>query len=573
MKKLLTYWKYLRQHKRPFYAALFFAAVYGISNGAGIPLMLKLVIPLIFQGNALPWQVIFMVASLLPIIMTIRALSAYYNTYLIQYCGIRVIESVRMELFRKLQYLSLPFMQKHNQGDLLARVTTDTEKLLVTITNVSNDLFKQPISLVGSIGFVGYMATKQTDVLYVLAGLAVIPISVLPIRFLGKKVLQKAKRRQAQVSDMTSQLSENLSAVREVRSFGLEEKEIATFSQRVHNFFFSQLRVVRYQQVLSPSIEVMASLGIGLTIFIAGMKEVQAQDIIALVSALYLTYEPVKKLGNMHNSIQEGTASIERIEYLLDQPDETSDDSLPALQVKQGAVSYREVSFSYGAEPALSEFTLDVQAGEVIALVGPSGAGKTTFINLLPRFYEIQSGQILIDGQDITQVSRASLRRHISIVSQEPVLFNESIRENLLRGRSSATEEELIAAAKDAQIHDFIQALPNGYDTIVGERATRLSGGQKQRIAVARAFLKQAPILILDEATSALDAESEANIQTALTKLVAGKTVFIIAHRFSSIKLATRIVVFQKGVLHAQGTHEDLLQRDPLYRGLYEAQS
>lgn len=553
---------------------MFFALTYGIANGAGLPLMIKSVFPVIFTGDTLHWKTLLSTAALLPLTMTIRALSAYYNTYLIQYCGIRVLEAVRMRLFRKLQYVSLPFMQKHTQGDLLARVTTDTEKLLLTITSVSNDLFKQPISLVCSIAIVIYIAMEQNNILYIMGGLLVIPISVFPIRFLGKKVLKKAQRRQAQVSDITGQLSENLSATREIRSYGLEEKEINTFTERVKQFFFSQLRVVRYQQVLSPSVEIMASLGIGVTIFIAGMKGVGGEDIAALIGALYLSYEPVKKLGNMHNRIQEGTASMDRIDYILNQEDEEEDSTtLPALTISQGIIEYQNVGFRYGEEPALREISLHAQAGEVIALVGPSGAGKSTFINLLPRFYDLQDGHILIDGQDIKKVSRKSLRQNISVVSQDPILFNESIRDNLKRSREDATEEEMIQACKDAQIHDFIISQPEGYETIVGEKATRLSGGQKQRIAIARAFLKKAPILILDEATSALDAESEANVQIALEKLVVGKTVFIIAHRFSSIKLATRIVVFNQGRIHADGTHQELLQNDSIYRGLYEAQN
>jgi ATP-binding cassette, subfamily B, bacterial MsbA len=335
-----------------------------------------------------------------------------------------------------------------------------------------------------------------------------------------------------------------------------------------------QMKVAKYALSLSPAIEFISAVGIAVTFVYSYRVHLELESFLAIVFALFSCYEPVKKLGAISNELKRGAASLDRIEDILDAPT-VIDDPADPVQVGrlQGAIEFRNVSFAYTKDKSvLSNVSIKIPPGAVCALVGPSGAGKSTFANLVPRFYDTGSGSITIDGIDLRAMRTVDLRRNIAIVSQEPVLFNDSIYNNILIGRPDATREEVECAARDAFAHDFIQTLPDGYQTIVGERGGQLSGGQRQRIALARAFLRQAPILILDEATSALDSESEAFIQRALAKLMRNKTVLIIAHRFSTIRDATMIMVFQDYRVVAQGTHADLYQSNRLYKSLYDGQ-
>jgi subfamily B ATP-binding cassette protein MsbA len=301
---------------------------------------------------------------------------------------------------------------------------------------------------------------------------------------------------------------------------------------------------------------------------------VKLEDMIPLLAALYMTYPSIRKFGSVHNEIRQGEASVERIEQVMQTPDAVPNPANPVpFDAGKTDISFENVAFEYEPDvPVLRGVNAQIPSGTVVALVGPSGAGKSTFVNLIPRFYDVTGGSIRIGGTDLRQFSKEDLRRHISIVSQDTVLFNETIRNNIRLGRLDATDTEVEAAARHAFAHDFITAFDDGYATMVGERGARLSGGQKQRIAIARAFLRNAPILILDEATSSLDSESEEKVQLALGELVRGRTVFIIAHRFSTIKLASRIMVFEQGALRADGTHAELYAGDELYKSLYDRQ-
>jgi subfamily B ATP-binding cassette protein MsbA len=320
-------------------------------------------------------------------------------------------------------------------------------------------------------------------------------------------------------------------------------------------------------------IEVVTATGLSAAIYYASQKGITLSDIIPLILALYMSYDPIKKMGNISNEYKKGMAALKRINYVLDQKDDTPEPShVESFPESIEELEFFDVNFSYEEELVLQHINIKVPKGSTLALVGPSGAGKSTFASLIPRFYDVQSGSIAINGCDTRSFSKEDLRRHISIVSQDTFLFDDTVIGNLKMGRIDATKEEIILAAKQAQAHDFIEALPQGYETVIGERGTRLSGGQKQRLAIARAFIKNAPILILDEATSALDSESEAKIQTALESLVVGKTVFIIAHRFSTIKLADRILVFNRGVISGDGTHDDLIAHNETYRDLHARQ-
>ncbi|MDB4385272.1 ABC transporter ATP-binding protein/permease [Opitutaceae bacterium] len=439
----------------------------------------------------------------------------------------------------------------------------------------ANEIIRQPATLLGSIGFLVWVAFNEQGVALVLVCLAVVPLCVLPIRFVGKKIVRRAQEVQAELGSITGRFSENLSAAREVRAFSLEEREIGKFrgiSQALVGF---QMKVVKYQQALNPAIEIISAVGISITLIYAYRSNVPLESFLALISALYLSYEPIKKLGGLNNEMKKGQAALERIEMVLKEPVAIQDPATPKpFNSASGDLTLENVSFAYReGEPVLQDINVNIPAGTVCALVGPSGAGKSTFANLVPRFYEAVTGAVKVDGTDVRDVTLADLRQQIGIVSQESVLFDDTVYNNLLLSRPGATRQEVEHAAEAAYAHDFIESLPDGYETIVGERGASLSGGQRQRLALARAFLRDAPILILDEATSALDSESEAAIQKALRQLVVGKTVLIIAHRFSTIRDASMILVFDKGRIAAQGTHSELIADNPLYRTLYERQS
>jgi subfamily B ATP-binding cassette protein MsbA len=379
---------------------------------------------------------------------------------------------------------------------------------------------------------------------------------------------------QDQLGDVSAHFVENLAAAREVRAFGLETRETERFGRATGALVAVQMKIVKYAQALTPVIEVFSAVGIAVTLVFAYKTGISWETFIAVLMALYLCYEPIKKLGYLNSEINRGAASIERLEYVLHEPLTIADppDPVPVERLR-GRIAFENVTFSYGDSPALAGVTVTIPSGTVCALVGPSGAGKSTFANLVPRFYEAATGRVTIDGVDVRAMRLADLRRNIALVSQEPVLFNDTIYHNLALGATVASREEILAAARSAHAHEFIVQLPQGYDTIVGERGTLLSGGQKQRIAIARAFLRKAPILILDEATSALDSDSEAAVQDALRRLVQGRTVLIIAHRFSTIRDASQILVFDKGRIVAQGDHATLYAGNALYKSLFDRQN
>jgi len=568
---------YLKPVRSTLVAALLCGLVFGAANGAGLPLMMKWVFPQIFAPDAealTNWE-LALVAAWLPLIFFTRGLSGYANVYLVQLAGVRVLEKIRLDFFAKLQRIPLSFLQRQSSGDLISRGLADTNQLQFTLTFAANEIIRQPATLLGSVGFLIWVAFNEKGVALVLVCLAVVPLCVLPIRFVGKKIVRRAQEVQAELGSITGRFSENLSAAREVRAFSLEEREIGKFrgiSQALVGF---QMKVVKYQQALNPAIEIISAVGISITLIYAYRSNVPLESFLALITALYLSYEPIKKLGGLNNEMKKGQAALERIEMVLNEPVAIQDPTNPQpFNSASGDLTLENVSFAYReGEPVLQDINVNIPAGTVCALVGPSGAGKSTFANLVPRFYEAVTGAVKVDGTDVRDVTLADLRQQIGIVSQESVLFDDTVYNNLLLSRPGATRQEVEHAAQAAYAHDFIESLPDGYETIVGERGASLSGGQRQRLALARAFLRDAPILILDEATSALDSESEAAIQKALRKLVVGKTVLIIAHRFSTIRDASMILVFDKGRIAAQGTHSELIANNPLYRTLYERQS
>ena len=497
----------------------------------------------------------------------------FANSYLIGYCGQYLLRVLSIRIFEKIQSLPVAFFNKRTPGEIIARATSDTGLLQQSLVEFSQEILKQPTTLIGALGSLTYLCLQRSDIAFLLIFVLAIPICIVPIRYTGKKLKKKAWGMQHQVGELTQRLTQNLGAVREIRAFCLEDRELNRYSKTFAEFNQRFLKVIKYNVMLTPIIEVVAALGVGVALFYAFRQRIPADDFIATVLTLYLCYEPIKKLGRLHNKVNEGMAGLERIEALLNEPVTICDPESPVnVDTLKGDITLNDVSFAYEETPVLSHVTQSLPAGKTYALVGPSGAGKTTFANLIPRFYEVSSGSVAVDGIDVRSMRLHDLRKHISIVSQDPVLFNDTIYNNILVGNVDATAEQIHEAARNAFAEDFINELEDGYETFVGERGTRLSGGQKQRIAIARAFLKNAPILIMDEATSALDANSESAIQKALEQLIRNKTVILIAHRFSSIKHADEILVFDQGKIVDRGHHEELFEKSTLYRSLYEKQ-
>ena len=586
MKQYFPYYRHLRAVKWPFLAGVACGLLYALASGAGLPLMTKVVFPVLFNAQAeaaKPYEVwmhgllggisrerlLFVTCLWIPFIFLIRAVAGYANSYLIQFSGLRVLEAIRTDLFVKLQSLPLSFFKKNRSGDLLARLMHDTEILRQVIAQASSDLIKQPATLLSALGVLGYLAVKDRSFFIALIALITVPICVTVIRAAGKKLARRARSLQHRGGILTATLTESLQSSLEIRAYNLEDRQISQFRQRIREILNLQLKVVKYRQAISPSIEVVASTGFAAALFFGVREGMTLEGFMTLGMALYMSYEPIKKLGTIHSLFRQGDAAIERIEFILREPDTLPDPPVPIpCRAPQRAIRFENLTFAYDEEPVLREVNVEIPIGKVVALVGPSGAGKSTFANLIPRFYDPQAGGITLDGADLREFAKKDLRNHIAIVPQMPALFVGTIAENIRVGRLDATDAEVIAAARKAYADEFIRALPEGYQTQVGERGDKVSGGQRQRVAIARAFLRDAPILILDEATSALDSESEAMVQQALAELVKGRTTFIIAHRFSTITIADRILVFQAGRIVADGSHEQLRASNPIYQSM-----
>ncbi|MBX3742268.1 MAG: ABC transporter ATP-binding protein [Akkermansiaceae bacterium] len=592
MKKFLPYYRHLLPVKWIFAGGVVAGLIYALASGAGLPLVTKIVFPVLFGepgDEATAWWQIWLQDRLqgisqnrlllitcmwIPAIFLLRALAGYANSVLINYVGLRVSEGIRTDLFVKLQTLPLSFFRANRSGDLLARLMTDTELLRQVIAQTSSDLIKQPATLISAIAVLATQAFTDRRFSTAIIALVTVPLCVSVIRMIGKKLSRRARQLQRQGGDLTATLAESLQAPLEIRAYNLQQRQITTFAAKVRKILGLNMKVVRYRQAISPSIEFVAATGFAASLYFGVKGGMGLDDFLFLGMTLYMAYEPVKKLGMIHSLFKQGEAAVDRIEHILNEPDRLPESASPSkLGRPTQGIRFEDVSFAYKEERVLSHIDVEVPIGQVVALVGPSGAGKSTFAHLVPRFYDPVEGRITLDGVDIREYAKRDLRAQIAVVPQMPALFTGTIAENIRVGRLDATDAEVEEAARKAFAHDFIVAQDKGYQTEVGERGELVSGGQRQRIAIARAFLRDAPILILDEATSALDSESEQNVQKALAELVKGRATFIIAHRFSTITIADRILVFQKGRIVADGSHESLLKaEDPTYRSMISSQ-
>lgn len=507
------------------------------------------------------------------VVFVIRGIAYYGQSYLMNYVGQRVIIDIRKAVFEKLQRLSMSFYDKHKTGTIMSYVTNDVSALQSAMVDNVVEMITETVILVASIVMMIYLDWKLFLVTF-----ATFPVVLFFIDNFGKRIRKSGSRIQEAAADITSVLQEVASSPRVIKSFVREGYEVDRFDKENMNNFRANMKYAQLSSTLTPTIEFVAAVGVSIILWYGGNSVING-SITAGSLVAFLTYavnisNPIKRLSRVIGNIQKALAAAQRVFDVLDLPEDIKNaPDAKALPKVKGGVRFNDVSFAYNEnEEVLSHVSFEVKPGEMVAFVGPSGAGKSTVASLLPRFYDAINGSITIDGQDIRKVTLDSLREQVGIVPQETVLFNGSVYDNILYGRLDATREEVEAAAKAANAHDFIMQLPDGYETMLGDRGMNISGGQRQRISIARAILKNPQILILDEATSALDTESERVVQEALDRLMVGRTSFVIAHRLSTIKNADKIMVLEKGQLIEQGNHDELMAMDGLYAHLYKIQ-
>lgn len=585
----------LRPAVWPLVGGLLAGVAFAALSGVGLPAMVKLVLPVFFgrEDEASPKVVavaralfgedyqgkLLLVACFgLPVIFLLRGICAFLNRYLVNRAGFMFLEGLRQQVFERLQELPLSFYQQHKSGDLVSRLVNDTEQLRTLVVNLSSDIIKQPLVLVAAVGYLCYLSIVERNALFTLVALLSVPLCVVPIRTITRRLAKRAKALARQTGDLAAVVTEALQSPLEIQAYNLQAQQNQRFRGRVREILRLSMKTVKYRAAAPPVIEFVSACGFMAALYFGVRSGIDFATFSALGIALFLAYEPAKKLSILHAMIKARIASLERLEEVLDAEDTVAAPVAPCpLPKDTGAISFENVSFSYptrsaDAPPALAQVKVVIEPGETVALVGPSGAGKSTFALLIPRFYDPTGGRVCLGGINLRDLDKTALRSRMAIVPQTPALFNTTIAENIRLGRPTANDAEVRVAAERACAAEFIAALPQGYDTTVGERGAALSGGQRQRIAIARAFLKDAPILILDEATSALDSESEVMVRRALEQLMRGRTTVMIAHRFSSIAFAKRVLLFQAGRVIGDGPPAALREANPAYRRMCELQ-
>ena len=563
-KRLLSY---LKPYKKLLILSVFFMMLVSLSNLV-VPWIIKDVIDRVLENKDLGMLYIIIVVILATFF--IRALTTFGHRYLMGYIGQAVIMDIRNALYHHLQRLSIAYYDRRRTGDIMSNLTNDISALQTAIVTDFITLVQESAIFIGSFGSMIYLQWKLTVLC-----LIIVPLVSYVIKFFGKKLHNSGKDVQETLADVTSMLQETIQGVRIVRSFNRGAYEEKRFQKINKLSFTAAVRAIRQQSQMTPFVEFLAAIAVCTIIWYGGVSVIDGVmstgELIAfLIYAINLA-NPTRRVAESVGNIQKSLAAADRVFSILDeQPEIQNKEDAKDIEVKAGRVEARHVSFSYEAgNPVLTDLNFVAEPGQTIALVGPSGSGKTTIANLLPRFYDVTGGGIYIDGMDIRESTISSLREHIGLVPQDTLLFNTTIKENILYGRLDATDEEVWRAVKAANAEKFICGLPNGIETKVGDRGLVLSGGQRQRIAIARAILKDPAILILDEATSALDTESEKIVQDALEKLMVGRTSFVIAHRLSTVKNADQIFVLNNGHIEESGTHDELMREGGLYYELY----
>ncbi len=506
----------------------------------------------------------------------LKSICDYAGTYLVNRAGFGMITDLRNDLYNAVLRRSVGFFQKHTTGTLLSTLINDIEKVQFAMSSVLSDFLQQFFTLIFTAVAVVIVGGKLAWVL-----LLFLPVVVLSARRIGRRVRQTTRKGQDKLAEIQNILHETITGNRIVKAFGMEMWEMNRFRRAARRLFDANLKSVKVQAISSPLMDLIASMAIALLLLLGRwsiqQKQMTAGSFITFLIAVFTLYDPVRKFAAFYNSFQQASGASDEIFKFMDATDDVQEKKRAfVLKGFRDEIQFDHVGFAYESEgetkQVLHDINLTVKAGEVIALVGPSGAGKSSLVNLIPRFFDVNEGRILIDGHDLRDVTIASLREQIGKVTQETVLFNDTVRNNIAYGQPDVPISKVEEAARMALAHDFILNMPEGYDTKIGEKGLRLSGGERQRLAIARAILKNAPILILDEATSALDMESELYVQAALANLMQGRTVFVIAHRLSTVRRATRIAVIEGGQITEIGTHDELMQHSGTYQRLYKMQ-
>lgn len=559
---------------KPYRGQMVLAMVGMLAVGGFNALQAYMVKPLLdeifFNKNA---QLLHLLPLGLLLIFFAKGIFYFAYSYLLERVGQSVIRDLRNRIYAHLHEMSLNFFHQHTTGELISRIINDVSMLQSSVSHALIRMLRDFFSVIGLIGVIFYMDWRLA-----LVSLLFLPMAAVPIVVFGKKFRRISTSYQTKIGEATSQLHETIAGVRIVKAFGMEGFEKQRFAVKIQSIMDTLMLETRYSCLSHPMIEFLGGVGMAMIIWFGGGQVLQGHStpgaFMSFLTALIMLYEPVKGVSKINTTIQQGMAAAARIFSLLA--------IRPEIQEAPDAVEltpfcrrlvFTDVSFSYGTNPpVIRQLNLQINRGEILAIVGPSGSGKTTLANLIPRFYEIGQGELQIDDIDIRQVTFTSLRRQIALVTQQTILFNTTVRDNIAYGMTDCPEEKIIEAARSAYALDFIQALPQGFETLIGEGGSRLSGGQQQRISIARALLKDAPILILDEATSALDTESEREVQRALDNLMQNRTTIVIAHRLSTIQNADRIIVLKDGQVIEEGRHEDLLALGGEYSMLYHLQ-
>lgn len=563
----------LLEYVKPYWRRLAVAMVCMIGTAvctAASAYLIKPVLDDIFINQRMDMLRLLSIAVL--VMFLVKGICAWGNSYLMNQVGQNIIANMRQKLFSHIQNLPTRFFDRTPTGVLMSRITNDIAQIQGAVSEAVTGLARDFFTILALAVVIFYRDWQMA-----LIAMVILPIAFFPIVKFGRMLRKISTKSQESMGDLSVILHETIAGNRIVKAFGMEGYETTRFSRENERYLRYIMKSVFVRALSSPLMEFLGGVGIVIIIWYGGYSVIQGVstpgNFFSFMAAIILLYEPVKRLSHLNNTLQQGVAAALRVFSVMDTPTEPMD-ARGALELPpiKHSIQFRDVSFRYGKDLVLDRVQLTVPAGKVVAIVGVSGSGKTTLVNLIPRFYDVTEGAILIDGKDLRSVSLSSLRSQIGIVSQQTILFNDSVRNNIGYGSPHKTFEEIVGAAKAAHALDFIQRMPEGFDTVIGEQGLRLSGGERQRLCIARAILKDAPILILDEATSSLDSESELEVQKALENLMKGRTTLVIAHRLSTIKNADRIVVLSRGRLVEEGRHEELLKWDSEYRRLYELQ-